>query len=58
MYTTQVKKFWTAKYNRVFQTVVVDEKDFTIMEAILSTILNGNVKIIKYLLPSMNVDTT
>jgi len=52
------KRYWSARYERCFRTVVVDENDFTIMEAILSTILGGKVSIVSYLLPNINVDTT
>jgi len=50
------KKYWSARHERCFRTVVVDENDFRIMEAILSTILKGKVEIKGYLLPNIKID--
>jgi len=50
------KRYWSARYERCFRTVVVDENDFRIMEAILSTILKEKVEIKGYLLPNIKID--
>jgi len=42
----QEQEFLTCKIDQVFKTVVIDEKDYSILEAILSNILGGNPKVI------------
>ena len=41
-------KWYSAKYDRVFKSVVVDDEDHSIMEAILSFILEEKVEILMY----------
>ncbi len=42
-------KYFTLKYDEIFKSVIVDENDFTIMNSILSDILEKEVKVKRYL---------
>ena len=44
---TKPKKFYTAKKDIVFKTIFLDKNDYTLMEALLSNVLNEKVKIIE-----------
>ena len=49
------KKFYTAKYDRIFRSIFVDDEDYTLMEALLSECLDTNVKIIRYLKSELSI---
>ena len=49
------KPFKTARNDIVFKTVFIDDKDHTLMNALLSEILNTEVKVIKYLKNELDV---
>lgn len=49
------KPFKTARNDIVFKTVFIDDKDYTLMNALLSEILNTEVKVIKYLKNELDV---
>ena len=53
----RAKKWWSCKYDRVFKFIVVDENDHTIMEAILNSIFEEPVKIIRYHNTEMKVNS-
>ena len=42
------KKFYTAKYDRIFKAIFKNESDHHLMEAVLETCLGSKVKIISY----------
>ncbi len=46
--STVEKKYYTLKYDRVFKSVIVDNNDYTIMNNILSDILEREVKVKRY----------
>jgi predicted transposase/invertase (TIGR01784 family) len=48
------KTFYAAKYDRMFRTFV-DDNDYHLMEALLSTCLDKEVKIVKYLKTELSV---
>ncbi len=50
--------FLTSKIDQVFKTVVIDEKDYSILEAILSNILGGKPKVISLPRTVVKNDTT
>lgn len=49
------KYFYTARNDRVFKAIFADEKDFHLMETLLSECLDTNVKIIKYYKTELDV---
>ena len=49
------KKFYTAKNDIVFKTIFIDNKDHTLMNALLSEILDTDVKVIKYLKNELDI---
>lgn len=46
MNTTQ--EFYTAKYERIFYTIMIQNEKHILMESLLSTILEGKVKVLEY----------
>ena len=52
------KVFYTAKYDRIFKTIFVNEKDYHLMEALLSECLGEEIKIVKYNKVELDVKTT
>lgn len=51
-------KFYTAKYDRVFKTVLCDEDDKELLQEFLSRILERKVEIIEFLRNELSVNTT
>ena len=49
------KKFYTARNDRMFRAVFVDDNDYTLMENLLSDCLDEEVKIIKYLKTELSI---
>ncbi len=49
------KSLYTCRVDRIFKAIIVDSQDYSILEAILSTILDGNVKIVN--LPRTEIAT-
>ena len=45
----------TAKYDRIFKSIFVDDKDYTLMEALLSDCLGTKVRVIRYLPSELSV---
>ncbi len=43
------EKFYDLKYDLVFKRIIVDDNDYTIMNSILSDILEKEVKVKRYL---------
>ena len=52
---SEEKKFYTAKNDMVFKTIFIDNKDHTLMNALLSEILDTEVKVIKYLKNELDI---
>ena len=55
---TEQKKFYTAKYDRVFKTVLCDEDNPYLLQEFLSRVLKKKVEIVEFLkneLPVRNV---
>jgi len=52
------KKFYTAKYDRVFKTILCDENDTKLFQEFLSRILKKKVKIIEFLRNELPINTT
>ena len=50
-------KFYTAKYDRVFKTVLCDEDDKELLQEFLSRLLNKKVEIIEFLRNELPVST-
>ena len=40
------KEFLTCEFGQMFKTVIIDDKDYTFLEAILSNILGGKPKVV------------
>lgn len=49
------KKFYTSRYDKVFKTVFADINNTKFMNAILSEVLEGDAKVIKFLNPELGV---
>ena len=49
------KKFYTAKYDRIFKTIFIDKNDHLLMESVLSECLGEKVKILEYLKVELGV---
>ena len=56
--TTKEKIFYTAKYERVFYSVMIKKENHILMEKLLSTILNTEVKVLAYPRTTAKVNTT
>lgn len=52
------KKFYTAKYDRVFKTILCDEDNKSLLEEFLSRLLNKKVEFIEFLRNELPVNTT
>ena len=50
--------FYTARYDRVFRTIFINDKDNHLLEALLSQCLKKEVKIIKLLKTELSVNST
>lgn len=53
-----VKKFYTAKYDRVFKAVLCDEDNKELFQEFLSRLLKKKVEIIEFLRNELPVTTT
>lgn len=53
-----LKKFYTAKYNRVFKTILCNEEDTSLLQEFLSRILKKKVEVIEFLRNELPVTTT
>ncbi len=49
--------YYSAKWERVFFTIMINENDYTLMESLLSEILEGEVKIIEHSRTQLKVQT-
>ena len=49
--------FFTAKYDRVFRSIFIDDNDHELLEGLLSTCLDTNIKIIKLLKTELSVNS-
>ena len=49
--------FFTAKYDRVFRSIFIDDNNHELLEGLLSTCLNSKVKIIKLLKTELSVNS-
>ena len=56
--STKIKKFYTAKYDRVFKTILCDEDNKDLFQEILSRLLKKKVEIIEFLRNELPVQTT
>ena len=50
--------FFTSRYDRIFRTIFVDDTDFHLLEALLSTCLDKDIKIIKILKTELSVSSS
>ncbi len=55
---TQIKHFYTAKYDRVFKTVLCDEDNKELFQEFLSRLLKKEVEIVEFLRNELPVSTT
>ena len=51
------KKFYTAKYDRVFKTILCDEDDKSLLQEFLSRLLKRKVEVIQFLRNELPVQT-
>ena len=49
--------FFTAKYDRVFRSIFIDDNDHELLEGLLSTCLDSKIKIIKLLKTELSVNS-
>lgn len=52
-----IKKFYTAKYDRVFKTILCDEDDKSLLQEFLSRLLKRKVEVIQFLRNELPVQT-
>ena len=55
---TKEKKFYTAKYDRVFKTILCNEDNKELFQEFLSRLLKKKVKVIEFLRNELPVNTT
>ena len=56
--SAKTKKFYTAKYDRVFKTILCDEDNKDLFQEFLSRLLKKKVEIIEFLRNELPVQTT
>ena len=52
-----IKKFYTAKYDRVFKTILCDEDDKSLLQEFLSRLLKRKVEVVQFLRNELPVQT-